>query len=167
MRGGFPVTERFDERGDVPAVVGRQLVDAGDQEVPFPVAGALLPGRSLVVVVQPGGFRGGGADHRDRDIEAFGERVNGGRARRPDQVPRDGEGVHSGPGQAAAARHRAVGPAPVTQPILDQPLQRVHVLLRRRHGISRPVAGELRLIVRRVRRHGYQFNPCFGHRGSS
>jgi hypothetical protein len=38
MRGGSPVTERFDERGDVTAVVGRQLVDAGDQEVPVPVA---------------------------------------------------------------------------------------------------------------------------------
>ena len=84
MRGGIPVTERFNERGDVTAVVGRQLVDAGDQELPLPVAGVLLPGGSLVVVVQSGGFRGGGADHRDRDIEAFGERVDGRRAWRPD-----------------------------------------------------------------------------------
>jgi hypothetical protein len=63
MRGGIPLTERFDERCDVTAVVGRQLVDAGDQEVPFPVAGVLLPRRRLVVVVQPGGFRGSRADH--------------------------------------------------------------------------------------------------------
>ncbi len=167
MRGGSPVTERFDERGDVTAVVGRQLVDAGDQEVPFPVAGVLLPGRGFVVVVQSGGFRGGGADHRDRDVEPFGERVDRGRAWRPDQVPSGGERVDRGPGQPAPAGDCAVGPAAVTQPVLDQPLQRVHVLLLRRRGIAQPVARKLRLVVRRVRRHGYQPNPCFGQRDSS
>ena len=48
MRGGIPVTERFDERGDVTAVVGRQLVDAGDQELSLLIARLPLPGRGLV-----------------------------------------------------------------------------------------------------------------------
>jgi hypothetical protein len=54
-----PVPQRFDERGYVPAVVGRQLIDTHDEEVPLPVIGVLLPGRGLVVVVQPGGLGGG------------------------------------------------------------------------------------------------------------
>src|SRR5580704_13245892 len=47
---GSPVPQRFDERGHVTPVLGRQLVDAGDQEFPFLVAWMLLPGGGLVVV---------------------------------------------------------------------------------------------------------------------
>ncbi len=46
------------------AVLGRQLVDAGHQEIPLPVRWVLPAGRGLVVVVQPGGLGGGGADGR-------------------------------------------------------------------------------------------------------
>ena len=63
MRGGIPVTERFDKRGDVTAVVGRQLVDAGDQEFPLAVTRLLLTRQSVVVVVQSRGLGGGGTDH--------------------------------------------------------------------------------------------------------
>ena len=100
---GSPVPQRFDQRGHVTPVLGCQLVDAGDQEFPLLVAWMLLPGGGLVVVVQSGGLGGGGADGGDRHVEAFGERVDRGRARRPGQVPGRGEGVEGGPGQAAAA----------------------------------------------------------------
>lgn len=163
MRGGIPVTERFDERGDVTAVVGRQLVDAGDQELPLPVVLALLSRRRPVVVVQPGRLGRGDTDHRDGRAEPFGERVNGGRARRPDQVPRGGERVDSGPGQPRAAGDRAVGPAPVLQPLMDQPLQRVHFVWRCQGRILRGAW----LVVCGVRRHAYQPNPAEGRRGSS
>ena len=56
-----PAPERLNERGHVATVLGRQLVDAGYQELPFLVARMLALGRDLVVVVQPGGFGCGGA----------------------------------------------------------------------------------------------------------
>src|SRR6201986_2442379 len=102
MRGGIPVTERFDERGDMTAVVGRQLVDAGDQEPSLLIARLPLSGWGPVVVVQSSGLGGRGAHHGDGHVEPFGERVDGGRAWRPDQVPRGGERIDRGPGQGAA-----------------------------------------------------------------
>jgi hypothetical protein len=83
---GSPVPQRFDERGHMMAVAGRQLVDAGDKELP--VVRAVLPRMGLVVAVQPGGRSGRRADHGDRHVEPFGERADRGRARRPDQAPR-------------------------------------------------------------------------------
>jgi len=167
MRRGSAVPERFDERRDVTAVIRRQLVDAGDQEVTFPVAGVPLPGRSLVVVMQSGGFRCGGADHRDWDIEPFGERVNRGRAWRPDQVPCGGEGVDRGAGQAAAASDLSVRPAAVAQPLLDQALQRVDRLLLRRCVGLRLLLGKIRPVIRHVRRHTYQLSACLVRRRST
>ena len=163
MRGGIPVTERFDERGDVTAVVGRQLVDAGDQELSLLIARLPLTARSLVVVVQSCGLGGGGAYHGDGHVEPFGERVDGGRAWRPDQVPCGGESIDRGPGQPGAAGDRAIGPAPILQPLMDQPLQRVHVVLRCQGGILRGAW----LVVCGVRRHANQPNPAEGRRGSS
>ena len=86
-----PVPQGFHQRGHVPTVFGCQLVDAGDQEFPVRVARTLPFGRGLVVVVQPGGFGGGGADHGDRHVQALGQRVDRVRARRPGQVPGRGQ----------------------------------------------------------------------------
>ncbi|HTU09082.1 MAG TPA: hypothetical protein VMG13_26285, partial [Trebonia sp.] len=105
------------------AVIGRQLVDAGDEELPLPVVRVVLPGRGLVVIVQTGGLGRRHADHRDRYVEPFGERVDRGRTRRPDQVPRRRQRVHRRPGQPAAAGHHSVRPAALPQPFLDQALQ--------------------------------------------
>lgn len=131
----------------MPPVLGRQFVDAGDQQVPLLVAGPRRPGRRLVVVVQPRGLGGGGPDHRDRDVKPLGERVNGGRARRPDQVQRGREGVEGGPGQPAAPRDLAVGPAALVQALLDQPLQWVDGTLRPGRGTFPSFTGEFRLAV--------------------
>ena len=164
MRGGIPVTERFDERGDVTAVVGRQLVDAGDQELSLLIARFPLPGGGLVVVVQSCGLGGGGAYHGDGHVEPFGERVDGGRAWRPDQVPCGGEGIDRGPRQAAAAGDFSVRPAAVAQPFLDQALQRVDRVLWRRCAGLRPLLGQIRPVIRHVRRHTYQPSPCLMRR---
>ena len=153
-----PVPQRFDQRGHVPPVLGCQLVDAGDQEFPVPVARVLRPGRGLVVVVQSGGLGRGGADRGDRHVQAPGERVDGGGARRPAQVPCGGEGVEGGPGQAAAAGGLAVGPAPLAQPLLNQALQRVERGLRRRRG-GRLRRGGVGPVPRQVRRHDPQPSP--------
>ena len=167
MRGGIPVTERFDERGDVTAVVGRQLVDAGDQELSLLIARLPLPARGLVVVVQSCGLGGGGAYHGDGHVEPFGERVDGGRAWRPDQVPCGGEGVDRGPGKAAAAGDLSVRPAAVAKPFLDQALQRVDRTLWRRPAGLRSLPGKIRPAIRSVRRHTYQPNPCLVPRRSA
>ena len=42
----------------------------------------LLPGLDIVVGMQPGGLRGGGADHGYWHVEALGQRIERGRARR-------------------------------------------------------------------------------------
>ena len=160
MRGGIPVTERFDERGDVTAVVGRQLVDAGDQELSLLIASFPLTARGLVVVVQSSGLSGGGAYHGDGHVEPFGERVDGGRAWRPDQVPCGGEGIDRGPGQPAAAGDLSVRPAAVAKPFLDQALQRVDCTLWRHPAVLRCLPGKIRPYIRSVRRHTYQPNPC-------
>ena len=134
-------------------VFGRQLVDAGDQEIPFLVASVFPLGRGLVVVVQPGGLGCGGADRGDRHVEAFGEPVERGRARRPGQVPCYGEGVDGGPGHLAAAGDLTVGPVPLAHPLLDQPLQRVDARLRRRSGRALPLSRKIPLAPNRMRRH--------------
>ena len=157
LRGFVP--QRFDQGGDVAQVFGRQLVDAGDQELLFPVARVLAAGRGLVVVVQAGGFGRGGADRRDRHVEALGERVDGGRARGAGQVPCGGEGVDGRPRQPAAAGYRAVGPASFAQPLLDQALQRIECGLHRRRGGVRLLCGEVWPVPRRVRRHDHQPSP--------
>jgi hypothetical protein len=167
MRGGIPVTERFDERGDMAAVVGRQLIDAGDQELSLLIARLPLTTRGLVVVVQSRGLSGGGAYHGDGHVEPFGERVDGGRAWRPDQVPCGGEGIDRGPGQPAAAGDLSVRPASVAKPFLDQALQRVDRMLWRRPAGLRSLPGKIRPAIRRVRRHTYQPNPCSVPRGSA
>jgi hypothetical protein len=145
----------------VTPVLGRQLVDAGDQELPLPAARVLAPGRGLVVVVQPGGLGGGGADRGDRHVQACGERVDGGRPRRPAQVPCHGEGVDGGPGQPAAAGDLAVGPAPLAHPLPDQALKRVEAILRRGGAGLRPPGGVILLVPRRVRRHSNQPNLAY------
>jgi hypothetical protein len=160
MRGGIPVTERFDERGDVTAVVGRQLVDAGDQELSLLIARLPLPARGLVVVVQSCGLGGGGAYHGDGHVEPFGQRVDGGRAWRPDQVPCGGEGVDRGPGKAAAAGDVSIRPAAVAKPFLDQALQRVDRTLWGSRVGFRSLPRKIRPAIRRVRRHTYQPKPC-------
>ena len=115
----------IDERGDVTVVVGRQPSMLAIKSLPLPVvpgpAVPLAPGRRA----QPGRPAVVRRDYRDGRAEPSGERVNGGRARRPDQVPRGGERVDSGPGQPRAAGDCARAPAPVLQPLMDQPLQRV------------------------------------------
>ncbi|MFY9932481.1 MAG: hypothetical protein WAK82_31230 [Streptosporangiaceae bacterium] len=136
-------------------VLGCQLVDAGDQELPLRVTRVFLAARVLVVVVQPGGLGGGGADCGDGHVEASGQRVDGGRARRPGQVPRRGEGVEGGVGQSAAAGDLAVGPALLAQSLLDEPLERVHVMLRRGGG-GRPLGGGVLPVPRRMHRHDHQ-----------
>ena len=136
-------------------LLGCQLVDAGDQELPLRVAGVFRSGGGLVVVVQPGGRGGGGADRGDRHVQALGQGVDGGRARRAGQVPGRGEGVDGGVRQAAAAGDLAVGPAPLAQPLLDQPLERVERRLQRRGG-PRLLGGRVLLVPRRLRGHGHQ-----------
>ena len=160
MRGGSPVTERFDERGDVTAIVGRQLVDAGDQELSLLIARLPLSGWGLVVVVQSSGLGGRGAHHGDGHVEPFGERVDGGRAWRPDQVPRGGECIDRGPGQSPAAGNVSVRPTAVAKPFLDQALQRVDRTLWHRLAGLRSLPGKIRPAIRSVRRHTYQSNPC-------
>jgi len=140
------------------AVVGRQLVDAGDEELPLPVVLVVLPIRRLAVVVQSGGLAGRRTDYGDRHVETFGERVDRGRTRRPDQVPRRRQRVHRRPGQSAAAGDCPVGPAAVPQPLLDQPLQRVDGLPGRLSTLG-PILREIRPAIRRARRHGHQPNP--------
>ena len=105
-RGG---SEGLHQGGDVPAVLGGQFVDAGDQQLPLLIArvAAARSAGGLVVVVHPGGLGGGGADGGNGDVEPLGEPVDGGRAGRPDQVARGGEGVDRGPGQPA---RRATSP---------------------------------------------------------
>jgi hypothetical protein len=80
----------------VTAVFGRQFIDAGDQEVALGIAGVLRPGLDVVVVMQPGGLRRGGADYGYWHVEAFGQRVERGRPRRPGQVPGRRERVDGG-----------------------------------------------------------------------
>jgi hypothetical protein len=160
MRGGIPVTERFDERGDVTAVVGRQLVDAGDQELSLLIARFPRAARGLVVVVQSCGLSGGGAYHGDGHVEPFGERVDGGRAWRPDQVPCGGEGIDRGPGQPAAAGDLSVRPAAVAKPFLDQALQWIDRTLWGSRVGFRSLPRKIRPAIRRVRRHTYQPSPC-------
>jgi hypothetical protein len=144
----------------VTAVIRRQLVDAGDQELPLLIARLRLPAWGLVVVVQSCGLGGGGAHHGDGHVEPFGQRVDGGRAWRPDQVPCGSEGIDRGPGQPAAAGNVSVRPAAVTQPFLDQALQRVDRTLWRRPAGLRSLPGKIRPAIRSVRRHTYQSNPC-------
>src|SRR5215472_19255118 len=119
----------------------------------------MLPCRGLVVIVQPGGLGGGGADGGDRHVESSGECVDRGRARRPDQVPGRGEGIDGGPGQSAAAGDLAIGPASLAQPLLDQALQRVDRVLRRWRGVPGPLPGKTSPVIRRMRRHVHQPNP--------
>jgi len=62
--------QRLDKRGYVPPVLGCQLVDAGDQEIPLLVA-RLVSGRCLVVVVQSRGLGRRGANHRNGHVESI------------------------------------------------------------------------------------------------
>jgi hypothetical protein len=137
------------------AIIGRQLIDAGDEQLPLWVVGVLAAARRLVVIVQPGGLGRRGADHGDRHVEPSGQRVDRRRAGRPGQVPGRGQGVDRGPGQPAAAGHRPVRPAAVMQPLLDQPLQRVDVLHWHRLGTGLPLSGKIRPAIRRMHRHVY------------
>ena len=143
------------------AVVGRQLVDAGDQELSLLIARFPLAARGLVVVVQSCGLSGSGAYHGDGHVEPFGERVDGGRAWRPDQVPCGGEGIDRGPGQAAAAGDLSVRPAAVAKPFLDQALQWIDRTLWGSRVGFRSLPGKIRPAIRSVRRHTYQPNPCW------
>src|SRR6202034_1809929 len=143
-----PVPQRLDQCGYMSPVLGRELVDAGDQEVPFLVAWRLLPGRSAVVVVQSGGLGCGGTNRGDGHVEALGQCIDRGRAGRPGQVPRGREGVDGGAGQSAAPGDLTVGPAALTQPLQDQTLQRVDGVLQRNGGLR--LGGRLSIPSRRL-----------------
>ena len=106
------------------------------------------PRRGALVVVQPGRLGGGGADRGNGDVQALRERVDGGRARRPDQVPRGRQRVDRRPGQPASACDLTVGPAALPQPSRDQPLQRVDRPLRSRPGLRRALSGSVPVVRR-------------------
>ena len=109
-RSLFP--QRINERGHVTSVFRRQFVDAGDQEVALGIARVLRPGLDAVVVMQPGGLRRGGADYGYRHVEALGQRIERGRARRPGQVPGRRERIDGGTRKLTAPGDVAVGPGP-------------------------------------------------------
>ena len=79
-----PAPEGLHQRRHVPSILGRELVDAGDQQLPLLIAGARAtrPLGGLVVVVHSGRLGGGGADRRDRHLEPLGEPVDRGGPRR-------------------------------------------------------------------------------------
>src|SRR5258707_13447669 len=95
-RGGSPVrpvtgshsaaAQRLHELRHVLPVLGRQFVDASDQQVPLPVARRRLPAPGLVVVMQAGRFGGGGAAPGARAVKSLGKWVDGLLAWRADAV---------------------------------------------------------------------------------
>ena len=157
--GRSPLPQRFDQRGYVTAILGREFVDAGDQEFPLPVASGLLTCRGVIVVMQSRGLGGSGTDGGHGHVKSFGERVDCRRPRGPDKVPRRGEGVDGRPGQPAAPGDFAVRPASLVQPLQDQPLEGVSELLRRCDGVSGLLPGDVTPVIGRVRRHSHQPNP--------
>src|SRR5258708_21953157 len=117
------VPQRLHERGHVAAVLRRELIDAGDQQVTLLIASLPLPLWGLVVVVQPGGLRGGGANGGYRHVESLGERVNGGRAWWPDQGPGAGQAIHRRTRRPRPPGAVAIGPPPIAAPSHHQASQ--------------------------------------------
>src|ERR1700749_746760 len=100
------LAQRLDERGHVPPVLGRQLVDAGDQEVPLLAARLARLGRPAGGVRQATGTGGGAAAARGsalgrgcRPSPAAGRR-GGPRRRRTASAP----GAAAGSGAAGGWR---------------------------------------------------------------
>src|SRR2546430_17700591 len=91
-----------------------------------PPRSTLFPYTTLfrsVVVVPCDGLGGGGADRGDGYLQALGQRVDRGRARRPGQVPGRGEGKDGGPRQPATAGDLPVGPERKSTPLNSRPRQ--------------------------------------------